>query len=245
MTKPSWYRSWFESPYYHILYRNRDEREAARFIDNLLKYFHPAPDARILDLACGKGRHSINMAAKGYRVTGVDLSKGNIASAKTNADGDVHFEVHDMREPVADGTFDFVFNLFTSFGYFESEDQNEKVLHAAAHNLKWKGKLLLDFMNVSLVADNLVKAEKLELDGITFEIDRHITDHTVVKSITVIDGDERFSFEEKVKAFKKPDLSAMLTRSGFEILDIFGNYSLENFDESTSPRLIFIARKIK
>src|SRR5690554_3854210 len=168
MQKQSWYRSWFNSPYYHILYKNRDENEAALFIDRVLKYFNPPLESRFLDLACGKGRHSIYMNKKGFDVTGVDLSKENISRAKRFENDHLHFDVHDMREPYANAKFDYVFNLFTSFGYFPSIEENEKVLKASHANLKLKGKILIDFLNAQQVINGLVKEETQIIDGITF-----------------------------------------------------------------------------
>lgn len=243
MQKQSWYRSWFNSPYYHILYKNRDENEAALFIDRVLKYFNPPLESRFLDLACGKGRHSIYMNKKGFDVTGVDLSKENISQAKRFENDHLHFDVHDMREPYANAEFDYVFNLFTSFGYFPSIEENEKVLKASHANLKLKGKILIDFLNAQQVINGLVKEETQIIDGITFEIDREVEDGIIKKSIDIKDGDKEFRFEEHVRALTRQDFVGMLTRCDFEILDTFGNYNLEEYHEDKSPRLILIARK--
>src|SRR6056297_3517415 len=108
MTKKSWYRTWFDSPYYHVLYQNRDKREAANFIDAILRELDPNPNANFLDLACGNGRHSIFVNQKGYKVTGVDLSRNNIQEAKKHENPTLHFDVHDMRQPYSKKSFDFV-----------------------------------------------------------------------------------------------------------------------------------------
>ena len=243
MQKQSWYRSWFNSPYYHILYKNRDENEAALFIDRVLKYFNPPSEARFLDLACGKGRHSIYINKKGFDVTGVDLSKENIRRAKRFENDHLHFDVHDMRVPYANTKFDYVFNLFTSFGYFPSIEENEKVLSASHSNLKLKGKILIDFLNAHQVIKGLVKEETQKMDGVTFNIDREIEDGIIKKNIDIIDGEKEFRFVERVRALTRQDFVGMLTRCDFEILDTFGNYNLEEYHEDKSPRLILIARK--
>lgn len=245
MQKQSWYRSWFDSPYYHILYKNRDEHEAAQFIDKVLKYFSPSHEALFLDLACGKGRHSIYINKKGFDVTGVDLSKENIRKAKRFENDHLHFAVHDMREPYANAKFDYVFNLFTSFGYFPSIEENEKVLSATNFNLKQKGKILIDFLNAHQVIKGLVKEEIQKIDGITFKINREIEDGIIKKNIDIIDGENELRFVEQVRALTRQDFVGMLTRCDFEILDTFGNYSLEEYHEDESPRLILIARKRK
>ncbi len=245
MHKTSWYRSWFNSPYYHILYKNRDEREAAQFIDRALKYFNPQVGAKFLDMACGKGRHSIYINKKGYDVTGIDLSEENIKIASQAQNEHLHFAVHDMREPYDHLKFDYVFNLFTSFGYFPSIDENEKVLRASHHNLKLKGKILIDFLNVNQVIADLVQDEIQEIEGITFKISREIEDGIIKKNIDITDGNHQIRFVERVRALTRQDFAGMLSRCDFEILDTFGNYNLDEFDPNESPRLILIARKRK
>ena len=125
MTKehPKWFQSWFDTPYYHILYKHRDFKEAEDFIKNLVSYLNIDTDDSILDLACGKGRHSIFLNTLGYNVTGLDLSKNNIEHAKVHESNSLFFEVHDMRNTY--GTqFEVVLNLFTSFGYFDNKNDN-------------------------------------------------------------------------------------------------------------------------
>ena len=243
MQKSSWYRTWFDSPYYPILYRDRDEREAALFIDRIFKYFMPPRGAHFLDLACGRGRHSIYMHKKGYPVTGVDLSEASIAEARQHETDGLAFYVHDMREAFRPGTFDYVFNLFTSFGYFETFDENEAVLIAANKNLKAKGYLLIDFLNAEEVIQNLVIREDQEIDGVHFHITRSYENGRILKNIHIRDGEKRLEFTEKVQALTRSDFAGMLARAGFAIHDTFGNYHLEKFNPSESPRLIIIARK--
>ncbi|MFS8082300.1 MAG: class I SAM-dependent methyltransferase, partial [Ginsengibacter sp.] len=111
-----WFKEWFNSPYYHKLYFNRDKVEAADFINRLVGYLNPPADSKMLDMACGKGRHSIQLASKGFDVTGVDLSEDSILSAKKFENNHLHFFVHDMRLPFWINYFDYGFNFFTSFG---------------------------------------------------------------------------------------------------------------------------------
>lgn len=245
MKKESWYRSWFDSPYYHILYKNRDEYEAALFIDRVLKYLNPPADSHFLDLACGKGRHSVYINKQGFKVTGVDLSKQNIKIARKFENERLKFDVHDMRLPYADAKFDYVFNLFTSFGYFPSIEENEKVLRASHQDLKLKGKILIDFLNANQVIKGLVKGEIQEIEGIKFRITREIENGIIKKNIDITDGNNELRFVERVRALTRQDFTGMLSRCGFEILDTFGNYSLEEFHADHSPRLILIARKVK
>lgn len=238
-----WYTSWFNSPYYHMLYRNRDEREAADFVDHSLKYLKPDPAQWILDQGCGRGRHSIHMNRQGYKVIGIDISMKNISYAKTFENEGLKFEIHDMREPYPAINFGLVMSLFTSFGYFDSLNENLKVLNASYQNLRPKGRLLIDYFNVGLLRQNLVERETQVIEDVEFHITRQIENEMVVKRIKVLHGKDEHHFEERVMTFDKQDFAGMLSQVGFEVLDVFGNYSLGQFRESSSPRLITLARK--
>ena len=120
-----WFKDWFNSPYYHLLYQNRDESEASRFIERLLEHLHPPKNARMLDIACGKGRHALQLASKGYDVTGIDLSPESIKFAEQFSHEKLQFFVHDMRRPFWIRYFNYAFNFFTSFGYFETMREHD------------------------------------------------------------------------------------------------------------------------
>ena len=115
----SWFVHWFNSPYYHTLYKNRDEKEAKIFIDNLVVKLHLKKDSKLIDVACGQGRHANYFHKKGMNVVGVDLSKNSIATAKQSKKKNLQFSIHDMREVYKNNHFDIATNLFTSLGYFE------------------------------------------------------------------------------------------------------------------------------
>ena len=150
-----WYASWFDTPYYHILYKDRDYSEAQGFMDNLTNYLNLPEKGKILDLACGKGRHSVYLNTLGYNVTGVDLSEQSIKHAKQFENDTLKFKVHDMSKPYQD-KFDAVFNLFTSFGYFEDESCNLNTIKAIKSELNEFGFGVIDFMNVNFVKTNLI-----------------------------------------------------------------------------------------
>ena len=151
MTKEhsKWFQSWFDTSYYHILYKQRDYKEAEVFIKNIVNYLNLDKDDSILDLACGKGRHSIFLNTLGYNVTGLDLSKNSIEHAKTHESNSLHFDVHDMRD-IYKTQFEVVLNLFTSFGYFEERADNFKVIQTIKSSLKQNGIGVIDYMNSPL-----------------------------------------------------------------------------------------------
>ena len=238
-TTKNWFASWFDTPYYHILYKERNYREAQIFMDNLTHYLNLPEKAKVLDLACGKGRHSIYLNQLGYEVVGADLSENSIAEATKNENNSLHFEVHDMREPFED-KFDAIFNLFTSFGYFENDQDNLTTLKAMKESLTDHGFAVIDFMNVNQVIGSLVPDEVKTVDGIEFHIKRYLSEGHIYKEIDFEDQGEKFHFTEKVKALTLQDFEEMMEEAGIFLLDIFGDYKLKKFHKTDSERLIMI-----
>ena len=195
--------------------------------------------AKVLDLACGKGRHSIYLNQLGYDVIGADLSENSIVEANKNANDTLHFVVHDMRESYEE-KFEAIFNLFTSFGYFEKEEDNLKTLIAIKESLSEYGFAVIDFMNSKQVIANLIPEENKEIDGIVFHIKRYLLDGFIIKEIDFEDKGEKFHFVEKVKAYTLEDFQLMMNEAGIYLLDTFGDYKLKKFHKNTSERLIMI-----
>lgn len=234
-----WYVSWFNSPYYHILYKKRDHREAAFFMNNLTRYLELKKEAKILDLACGNGRHSKYLFRKGFDVTGLDLSVRNITEAKQYARPRLKFEVHDMTIPYPD-QFDAVFNLFTSFGYFEFEIENLETILAIKKALKPGGSAVIDFLNVNLAIENMIPYEVITIDSIDFHIEKKLEDGFIVKNIRFEDKGKDFFFKERVKALTLEDFKIYFEEAGVNLQQVFGDYHLNSFNDKTSERLILI-----
>ncbi len=192
-----------------------------------------------MDLACGKGRHAIYLNQLGFDVIGADLSENSIAEASKNSNSSLHFQVHDMREKMED-QFDAIFNLFTSFGYFENDADNLKTLIAIKESLTEHGFAVIDFMNVNQVIANLVPEETKTVEGIDFHIQRYVKDGHIYKEIDFEDQGESFHFTEKVQALTLQDFQAMMEEAGIYLLDIFGDYKLKKFHKTESERLIMI-----
>ncbi len=235
-----WYESWFDSPYYHILYKDRDYEEAQLFMDNITDYLNLPENAKILDLACGKGRHSIYLNQLGFDVTGADLSENSIVEAKKYENDTLHFCVHDMREPFKNQQFDAVLNLFTSFGYFEDDSDNLKTLCAIRDSLQEYGFGVIDFLNADHVISNLVAQETKTVEGIDFHIRRFYIDGHIYKEIDFEDHGKKYHFTEKVQALTLDDFETMMEQSSIHLLDIFGDYKLRKYVKKDSERLIMI-----
>ncbi|MBG6061194.1 SAM-dependent methyltransferase [Flavobacterium sp. CG_9.1] len=234
-----WYSSWFDTPYYHILYKDRNYREAQIFMDNLTHYLNLPEKAKVLDLACGKGRHSIYLNQLGFDVLGADLSENSIAEASINTNETLHFKVHDMRETFEE-KYDAIFNLFTSFGYFENDEDNLITLKAIKESLSEYGFAVIDFMNVAQVLETLVPEETKTVNGIEFHMTRYLKDGHIYKDINFEDKGEQFHFTEKVKALTLKDFEELMEEAGIYLLDIFGDYKLKKFHKTESERLIMI-----
>ena len=237
-----WFETWFDSEYYHKLYKNRDDDEAEQFITNLITNLQLDLKSNILDLACGKGRHSIFLNKIGFKTMGVDLSPKSIAFAKKFNNTNLRFEVRDMRKSFCEDQFDAIFNLFTSFGYFESTE-NIKVLKAIENMLKKNGVFVIDFMNTNKVIRNLVNEETKFIDQINFRLKRAYENGNIVKTIDFTDKEKDFHFTEKVQALFPEDFQSLISQTNLKIDSIFGDYNLNPFDREVSDRLIIIGRK--
>ncbi len=242
-TKQDWFYEWFDTTYYHTLYKHRDYSEASEFIDNITQFLKLEPNTSCWDLCCGKGRHSIYLNKKGYKVVGTDLSEQSIIEANKSANASLDFYTQDMRLLFRTNYFDVVFNLFTSFGYFDKRQDDVDVFSSVFKSLKSKGLFVFDFLNAQYVRNNIVSKTDQTIDGIQFHISKLIENNTVVKNIDFTDNSKDYHFEERVKLFDKTYFESLALDCGFTILNTFGNYKLEPFELQTSPRLILVLQK--
>jgi SAM-dependent methyltransferase len=237
-----WFSTWFDSPFYHVLYDERNEQEANEFLNNLVALLNPEPGASALDLACGAGRHSRALASHGLKVSGCDLSPNSIEEAKKNSDTSLTFFVHDMREKL-DDQYHYIFNLFTSFGYFEDMSQNALVLKSVHDALIGPGILVIDFMNAHKVVRDLRSRQEIKKCDILFHIKKEVVNGRIIKTIAFEHDGKSYFFQEKVQVLELHDFQKLLEDAHFEILQLAGNYKLEAFDLEQSDRLILICQK--
>ena len=238
-TTSDWFTSWFDTPYYHILYKDRDDTDARIFMQNITTFLGLKSKNHILDLACGKGRHSVFLNSLGYKVTGADLSANNIAYASSFQNERLHFVEHDMRNQFSK-KYDAIFNLFTSFGYFEDDKEDIQVLLNVKNGLKKNGIAVIDFLNVFDVKNNLVKNEMKSINGIDFFINRKIENGFIIKEIGFTADGKEHSYFERVKYIDLEKFTSYFKKAGLKINHTFGNYNLNPFDKKTSKRLIFV-----
>ncbi|WP_332737307.1 class I SAM-dependent methyltransferase [Flavihumibacter sp.] len=247
MPTGSWFRDWFNSSYYHLLYFKRDEDEADKFIRQLVLKLAPGAGSTMLDIACGRGRHSRSLAAMGFDVTGIDISEDSIKEALKYEQENLHFYVHDMRLPFRMNYYDYAFNFFTSFGYFRTEREHYNAIRTIAQSLKPNALFVMDFLNVHYAEDHLVHKSEEEIDGVNFYITKWFDETHFYKRIVVEDEnfEEPLEYTEKVAKFSLGDFNDMFSFHNLQIQEVYGDYEFGHYDVRKSPRLIMMAKKIK
>jgi len=237
--KQEWFKDWFDTKYYHILYQDRNDDEAQLFMQHLVSFLELKKNSKIFDLPCGRGRHSVFLNTLGYDVMGADLSENSIEYAKQFQNESLHFKVQDMRLPF-ELKFDAIFNLFTSFGYFEDEKTNIKVLQNLKNGLKNDGVLVIDFMNVNYVKQSMVEFEIITKKEVDFIINRSIDGSFIIKDIRFSADGKTHHYTEKIKFLPLDVLKSYFKKVGLELKYTFGSYDLTPFDSEKSSRLILI-----
>jgi SAM-dependent methyltransferase len=243
-TDTPWYRRWFGEEYLD-LYPHRDQDEARRAVDLLMRRVELAPEARVLDLACGAGRHLQALAGQGLAAVGLDLSEPLLLRARKRVP-EAHLVRGDMRWlPLATASVDAVTSFFTSFGYFDSEEEDRRVLGEMRRVLRPGGKVLLDFLNAKSVAADLTPRDEREVDGRRVVQERRLVDEgrKVEKRIHLApgpNGEPAQQFRERVRLYQPEELEAMMRRADLEPEERLGSYGGDPFGPD-SPRVILLA----
>lgn len=245
MSQKEWFEEWFDSPYYPLLYKHRTAAEAEAFVTKLMQHLAIPSTSVVADVACGQGRYAKQLSKYADKVIGFDLSAPRIAAAKEKYESDkIQFYEHDMRTPMHVNYFDYVFNFFTSFGYFNTYRDHKNAAQSLANALKPGGLLIVDYFNSHVTKANLVAAEQKESEGVVFDIKRYVADGKIVKSIQFIDRDGRTQQHyERISDVSIADFTALFESVGLTLTETFGDYEINTFDLTTSPRLIMIFKK--
>jgi cyclopropane fatty-acyl-phospholipid synthase-like methyltransferase len=240
----NWFKEWFNTVDYHLLYSHRDFEEAGVIIDHVSELLQLAKGSRVVDLACGRGRHSVALHRKGFKVCGLDLSEQNITYANQYfLNRDLDFFQHDMRDSFPVKDMDAVFNFFTSFGYFDTIQEHVTVIKNVHDCLKQGGYFILDYFNADRVRHDLVAKEERAIEDKVFQIKRYLDHSKIVKEIKVTSHGPTRIYYERVEAFSSDDLKHIFELGGLEVVDIFGDYTLNPYQKDTSPRMIMVGRR--
>jgi len=242
----NWFESWFDSPFYHILYADRSQGEADTFINNIYQYLQIQPSGTILDLACGAGRHSLALAQKGNNVLGIDLSQYSINQAKKESQKrnitNVDFQTADMRTFALNISFDYVLNLFTSFGYFQSKIENQCVAEQISNHQIKNGITVIDYLNSAKVKTNGESRTIKTIEGIQFHLHKFIERDWVYKDIQFQVDSRDYQFREQVQLFDKGEIETYFHNAGYVTRHHFGNYNLDLYTKE-SDRSILVFEK--
>lgn len=233
-----WFTRWFGREYLD-LYPHRDEREARAVVRLIRNVISPEPASRALDLACGSGRHTRALCQQIWTV-GLDLSRALLQVAKAEAP-DVPYVRADMRVlPFARDSFDLVVNLFTSFGYFSSDEENRVALSEVNRVIRRGGVFVLDYFNADQVRATLVAHDTRRIGNRTVTQDRRITGdgRYVEKEISSAGSPVRYL--ERVRLFEPDDLRCLLHDAGFSVDHEMGDYTGAPLG-ADSARAIFFA----
>jgi cyclopropane fatty-acyl-phospholipid synthase-like methyltransferase len=244
--KSEWFKDWFNTQEYLIVYQHRNENDAEEHINLIFNSVKVYPGFNVLDMACGAGRHAILLAKKGLNLTAVDLSENLLLIAKQNAEKEnlninfIHSDIRDFHSTIR---FDLILNLFTSFGYFETDEENISILRKAYDLLEIDGYFILDFFNSYFLQQNLVEFSEENINDAQIHQFRKIRNNRITKKIVITKNGEINTYEESVRMFTKEDLVNALTKIGFDIYKTFGDFLGNEFDKLNSPRLILICKK--
>jgi len=242
----NWFRDWFSSEEYLDVYQHRDDEDATKLLELILEQTKITNQNSILDAACGAGRHSIYLASKGFNVIGFDLSKTLLSKAKENAKKrsvENNFVCADLRNICFRKRFDLIINLFTSFGYFNNDEENFKFINTAYRLLNENGFYVLDYFNKNYLLANLTAENEKLIDSKIIIEKRKVVNDRIIKEIQIKNGLEEQHFIESVRLYSKIEIDREFKKIGFIPVSVFGDYDGTNYDEQNSSRLILFFKK--
>ncbi|PWW83029.1 MULTISPECIES: class I SAM-dependent methyltransferase [Prosthecochloris] len=245
-----WFAEWFNHPLYLKVYSHRNDDEARTCLETIisktgLESFEPSGIA-VMDIACGAGRHALELARQGFRTTANDLSPFLLECTRSQAEQEnisIECTREDMRHITAENRYDLVVQLFASFGYFKTKEEDLQVLQNVYRSLKNDGWYILDLMNPVYLKKNLIPTSSRNIEGLNVSEQRSIKSNRVIKQITIRSSDESISFEESVRLYSLKTMEDMLESTGFIIDGIIGNYKGAAYNTETSPRMMIFAKK--
>jgi SAM-dependent methyltransferase len=249
MAQRSWYKEFFGQHYLDAYQPVLTHERTVREVDFIEKTLALPKGAKILDLCCGHGRHLIELACRGYEMTGLDLTSVFLDVAREEADRrglNVRLELRDMRDIRFVNEFDAVINVFTAFGYLESDEEDQKVLEAVARALKSGGLFLMELMHRDSLARIFQPRGWYETDaGLKVLEERSfdpLTGRNNVRHITIYPDGTTREMCHSVRIYTLTELNRMLTRAGLSMESTYGGVDGSPFTLE-SRRLIMLSRR--
>ncbi|NTU53580.1 MAG: class I SAM-dependent methyltransferase [Chlorobiaceae bacterium] len=244
-----WFEEWFDHPLYLQAYLHRDQDEAARCARTILDLTglnHVPPPLSVLDIACGAGRHALEFARLGLVVTANDLSPFLLNRAKELALNEglpMEFTLQDMRKIRTETRFNLIVQLFSSFGYFESDREDRDIIANISTMLRPDGWYVLDLLNPYHLKRHFVPRTERKAGVLAITEERSLTERHVTKRITLHEENGReHSFTESVRIYTPDEATELLGSNGFRVERIVGDYDGHAFNHDLSPRMMLFAR---
>lgn len=245
-----WWEDIYNRQIYFDLYEEADTRLAEKEVQQVVTLLHPPDQASILDLCCGYGRHSMQLAQRGFQVTGVDISEKQIQHARevaSKAHTQLDFHVADARKLNFQGAFDLVLNMFVSFGFFKEENENKEMLQGVFRALKPGGKLLLDFWNREKEIRDFkpIACEKIK-DVIILKEWRFdaLAGRLHWKNTVIFPDGKRESWNHSIRAYTVAELKALVEEVGLKFEAVFGSLAGEEYTIDSPAAIIIAARPL-
>lgn len=228
------------------VYSHRNESDAIKLFNLIQNNVVLSKNSKILDVACGNGRHSNHLAKLGYNVTGFDLSYNLLKIAMKNkleSDLKSNYFCADVRSIPIKANFDLVLNLFTSFGYFDNDVENFSFIKYASEHLNRNGYFVFDYLNPNFLKKNVVESSEKKVANLTILEKRRINGKRIEKEIIIKDSENMHSFFESVQLYSYNEILKVFNNNGFNQISSFGSYSEDIYDENESERMIIIFKK--
>jgi SAM-dependent methyltransferase len=249
MVNPPWYETFFREPWLDGFLLQIPDSHTAKEIDFVERALRLKPGARVLDLCCGIGRHSRELARRGCEVAGLDLSEPSLAVAKektAEAGLSIDYRHGDMRSIPFTGELDAVINMYSSFGFLETEYEDEKVVHGVAKALKPGGRFFLDMSNPLWLFRHYNPKVWTELPDGTLLLDDQEYDVRSGRAVAtwrfIRPSGERNDLTFEMRAYTLPELVNMVRRAGLEPENVWGDFEGGAYGLD-SVRLILVAAK--
>ncbi len=240
-----WYKDWFNSPLYLKVYNHRSSEDAEKLLSLILSFIKPKKNVKILDSACGAGRHALFLAEKGFNTFGFDLSKTLLLEASRKAriqKLNIKYLLTDIRTACFKTKFDIILNIFTSFGYFETDEENFRFFRNAKSFFADMGYIVIDYLNPEFLKNNLVSDSTKNVDGILVKEHRYFENNRINKKITITSGVQVYRFEESVALYDFSALKKEFEKLNYKIEKLWGSYDGGEFDKKKSERIIMVLR---
>lgn len=241
-------KDWFESDYFQFYYNDKNESEAESFVDSIDSFLKIKKGESALDACCGSGRLSVVLEKKGLDVVGVDYSHTQIEKARKSETHNLKFVLSNIEDYASVQRFDYIFNLFSSFGYTNAET-NIRILKNFSYHLKPSGRLILDYWNCSnnkfqkMMLENTIVSKTRNIGSMEVKSQAYFKDGFYHKDIFLNDSAGSRTFHEKLMPLSLPDFVKYFSESGFKIMEVFGDYDLKRYNELYSERQLFILKK--